>query len=184
MDLTSRHILIIQKQLQKGEEIYLEEANHNCHLYRGWETMMDVRLDSLQPARKITNEQRWFSNSNTSHTRHTRSFAIGTRVRADTRPITILAAIPTVTSNIHSTSENNDAAENETPSSPAREPPNKRPRAKTSQTSPETNKTTIDTTDTAKLDNSEDVSREEDQEQEDAPRRVKRRSSRKQSDAK
>lgn len=84
---TSRAILSVQKQVIRGEEIYLEEATHNCHLFRGWETMMDVRLDYVTAQKRITPEQQWFSRKS-SIGRHVRSFAIGTRVRADTRPIT------------------------------------------------------------------------------------------------
>lgn len=64
----SQCMVEIQKQLYRGEEIYVEDTHAHGNLFRGWDTFIDLRditAPTSQPGatRRVPADNRWFSGS-------------------------------------------------------------------------------------------------------------------------
>ena len=94
---TSRALVEVQKQIQRGEEAYYEETqvSHGSNLFRGWEGFIDARdVGNTNNAshhlpvgvggnsRRMPGDFRWFSSTCNNISRHMKPFSMGTKVTA------------------------------------------------------------------------------------------------------
>jgi hypothetical protein len=86
----SRATVEIQKQIQRGEETYHDEAGTH-HIFRGWDGFIDARDPGGNAgaapvpggSRRMPGDARWFSSSCTNIARHMRPTPVGTTIAVE-----------------------------------------------------------------------------------------------------
>jgi hypothetical protein len=71
LQLLSQKAAMVQRQIQLGEEVYLEETSAHGNLFVGWKEIIDLRdlasgtsqTTGVSTTKRMPNEYRWFSNS-------------------------------------------------------------------------------------------------------------------------